>query len=191
MRLTIPDPRTVPDLMARGGAAAETIMGLVPRAVGLLDAAEDLIDRVDALVARIETTREAADVVVERTDAVVSDANALIVRTAGTVASVEPTVAKGEALLSMLGPPLETLQPTLEKLAETTSPAEVEAMVSLVDQLPHLVMVLDRDILPIMASLGSVAPDIHELLDVTRELNEMLAKVPGMGIVRRRAAEDD
>jgi hypothetical protein len=34
-----------------------------------------------------------------------------------------------------------------------------------------------------------VAPDLHDLLDVSRELNEMLAKLPGVGRVKRRINE--
>lgn len=193
MRLPIPDPRD----------AIEAVTGLLPRAVGLLDAAEQLLGRVDALIARIEDTRLAADAVIERTEqvvtdagatiertnGVVTDANAVIVRTAGTVASVEPTLERAEKLIDSFAPALEKLQPTLVTLADTTSPHEVEAMVGLVDQLPHLVTSLDKDVLPILQSLGSVSPDIHELLNLTRELNEMLAKVPGMGRVRRRGGD--
>ena len=61
-------------------------------------------------------------------------------------------------------------------------------MVGLVDTLPHLVKEMDEHILPILASLTSVAPDIHALLDTTQDLTAMLAKVPGMGRLRR---EDD
>ena len=41
------------------------------------------------------------------------------------------------------------------------------------------------DALPV----DSVAPDVHDLLDLTRELNVMLAKVPGMGRVKKRVDE--
>jgi len=37
-----------------------------------------------------------------------------------------------------------------------------------------------------MRTLTSVAPDLHELLDVSRDLNEMLAKVPGLSRLRNR-----
>ena len=49
----------------------------------------------------------------------------------------------------------------------------------LIDHLPDLTERVERDVLPVMATLGTVAPDIHDLLDVSRELNEMLAKLPG------------
>ena len=41
------------------------------------------------------------------------------------------------------------------------------------------------------AKRGSVAPDLHELLDVSRELNEILGKIPGIGRLKRRVEEED
>lgn len=191
MRLPLPGPSDAVELVARATASAETLASLLPRAVGLLDSADQLLGRVDALVERIEGTRQAADEVIERTDAVVTDANALIVRTAGTVGSVEPTVQRADQLLSSLAPSLEKLQPTLQTLADTTAENEVAALVDLVDHLPQLVKALDENVMPILESFDTVAPDIHELLDVTRELNEMIAKIPGMGIVRKRIDDED
>ena len=45
---------------------------------------------------------------------------------------------------------------------------------------------LRTDIIPILDSMGSVAPDVHDLLDVSRELNEMLGQIPGMSRMKRR-----
>jgi hypothetical protein len=35
-----------------------------------------------------------------------------------------------------------------------------------------------------------VAPDLHDLLETSRELNEMLAKLPGMGLIKKRVDEE-
>jgi hypothetical protein len=61
----------------------------------------------------------------------------------------------------------------------------------LIDHLPTVTLQVERDVLPVMASLGSVAPDLHELLDVSRELNEILGKIPGIGRLKRRVEEED
>ena len=37
-----------------------------------------------------------------------------------------------------------------------------------------------------MDSLSSVAPDLHDLLDVSKELNEMLGQIPGISRMKRR-----
>jgi hypothetical protein len=166
MRLpSVPGPRDVLALVERAGEALELALAAAPRLSKLLDDAERLLGTVDALVARIEVTR--------------SDAEELIGR-------AEAPVRRTTALVSALEPSLTKLQPTLERLAETTDPHEVDALVGLVDHLPMLVGRLERDILPILGTLTSVAPDLHDLLDVSRELNGMLAKIPGMGRIKQR-----
>jgi hypothetical protein len=35
-----------------------------------------------------------------------------------------------------------------------------------------------------------VGPDLHELLFVSRELNEMLGSLPGMGRIKKRVEEE-
>ena len=42
-----------------------------------------------------------------------------------------------------------------------------------------------------LTTLGSVAPDLHELLNVSRELNEILGKIPGVGRLKRRVEEEE
>jgi len=105
------------------------------------------------------------------------------------VSRTNDTVTRADTLLAGLEPSLTKLQPTLERLADSTHPQEVDAMVRLIDQLPVLAEQMERDLLPVMRTLGSVAPDLHDLLDVSRELNEMLAKLPGMGRIKKRVDE--
>jgi ABC-type transporter Mla subunit MlaD len=145
------------------------LLEVVPRVTSLVDRAEALLDEVQRLVRRIEATRQSAAGLVERFQ--------------------EPT-DRLEALLDRLEPPLTRLAPTLEQIAATTGPREVDALVELVDTLPKLVGHVEGDVLPMLTKLGSVAPDMHDLLEVSRELNEMIAKLPGMGRIRRRVDEE-
>lgn len=178
MRLpAVPGPRDVLSALERGGDQVEALLGAVPRALALLDQAERLLDGAQAAVGRVREVTEAANVVVVRASAVVDDAEVAVTRVNALTDSLEPT--------------LTTLQPTLEKLADTTSPAEVEALVKLVDTLPELTGRVESDVLPVLATLGSVAPDVHDLLTVARELNDMLAKIPGMGRLKRRIDEEE
>ena len=50
---------------------------------------------------------------------------------------------------------------------------------------------MEGDVLPVLTTLGTVAPDMHDLLTVARELNDMLAKVPGLGRIQRRIDEEE
>ena len=124
-----------------------------------------------------------------RVAALLVDVERLVVEVAALVNRIEGTRASVDELVARLEPPLTTLQPTLERLAETTAPHEVDALVALVDHLPRLVSQLETDVLPVLTTLGSVAPDLHDLLDTSRELNVMLAKMPGFGRVRRRVED--
>ena len=60
---------------------------------------------------------------------------------------------------------------------------------SLIDHLPLLVGKLETEVVPILETLSTVSPDLHDLLDTSRELNEMLAKLPGMGRIKARVEE--
>jgi hypothetical protein len=177
MRLPVPGPRDVLSALEKGGDHVEALLGAVPRALALLDDAERLVVRASAAIDRVREVTEAANVVVVRTSAVVDDAEVQVARVTGLVDELEPS--------------LTTLQPVLQTLADTTSPEEVAALVRLVDHLPQVTEQVEQDVLPVLSSLGSVAPDLHELLDVSRELNELLGKIPGIGRLKRKVEEED
>jgi hypothetical protein len=176
MRLPVPGPRDVLSALERGGDQVEALIGAVPRALALLDRAETLLDGASAAVGRVREVSEAANVVVVRAGAVVDEAEVAVVRVTTLTDSLEPSLTR--------------LQPTLETLADTTHPDEVAALVRLVDTLPELTTRVETDVLPVLATLGTVAPDVHDLLTVARELNDMLAKIPGMGRLKRRIDEE-
>lgn len=177
MRLPVPGPRDVISALERGGEQVEALLGAVPRVLALLDRAEQVLDDASDAVGRVRRVTDEAASVVARTKGLVD------------VAQVE--VARLTSLVDALEPSLTQLQPTLETLAVTTHPDEVKALVRLVDHLPELTQRLETDVLPVLTTLGSVAPDVHDLLTVARELNDMLAKVPGMARIKRRIDEEE
>jgi len=135
-----------------------------------------------ALVERTEVTRS-------RADELVADLVPTTQRAVALLAALEPTAERASALLESMEPSLLKLQPTLERLAETTDPREVDAMVATIDHLPLLAAKLETDVIPVLDTLTTVAPDLHDLLDVSKELNLMLGKLPGMGRVKKRVDE--
>ena len=161
----VPGPRDLLTVAERTGELVEQLIGALPRVMKLLDAAERIVADVQDLLVRLEETHGAADAL---------------------IASATATEARLVDLMDRLEPSLTALQPTLARLAETTDPREVDALVSLVDQLPALAEQVQRDVVPVMRTLSTVSPDLHDLLDTSRELNEMLAKLPGMGRIKRR-----
>lgn len=203
--MRLPDPRDLLTVAGTAPALLQEAVGAIPRLLRLLDATEQLLERADVLIAGIEQTRhaadtlvagvertrESADALVARTERTLDEANELIVRSAGTIGSVEPTARRASALVDVLEPSIRALQPTLQTLARTTGEHEVEAAVGLIDRLPHLAEAMETDLMPMLANLQSVAPDLHELLDVVTELNDLVSRIPGMSRLRRKAHEDE
>lgn len=190
MKLPVRGPRDLFGVLERGADQLEALLGVVPRVVALLDEAERLVARIGPILDRVEAVATAAAVEVAQVDGVVDEARLVVDRTSGVVGQAETLVSRLTPLLDSMEPSLVTLQPTLERLAETTHPAEVDALVSMVDHLPELARRLEADVLPVMGALGSVAPDLHDLLSVSRELNEIIGKVPGFGRIKRRVEEE-
>jgi len=176
-------------VVERAGDGLEQLFAAVPRLSALLVRAEGLVVDVGALVARIEATRAETDDVVRRTGATAAAADAAVAASDALVVAAERLVVRFDTLLASFEPSLTKLQPPLERLAETTDPAEVDALVSLVDNLPQLASQLERDLLPVLRTLGTVAPDLHDMLEASRELNGMLAQLPGMGRIKKKVEE--
>jgi ABC-type transporter Mla subunit MlaD len=181
--MRLPVPRDLLTVLERSTVSVEHLLNAVPRLVGLLDDADRLLQRAGRLLDDIDGTRRNADAVVARTDAVVTRADAALDQ-------VEPFNERLARLLDGLEPSLTRLQPVLERLADTTDPHEVDAMVQLIDQLPRVADKMEKDVLPILDSMNSVAPDLHDLLAVSRELNAMLAQVPGISRMKKRIDEE-
>jgi hypothetical protein len=113
----------------------------------------------------------------------------VIDRTEGVVGRAAALTRRIEPLLDTFQPTLDKLEPMLSRLAETTSPQEIDAIVKLIDALPSVVDKLDADILPVLDTLATVAPDLRDLLDASKELNQLIGSVPGLGRVKRNIEE--
>jgi hypothetical protein len=194
--MRLPGPRDLVAFVSLVERSSEQLVVLLPRTTELLGNAERLLRDGSALVDRIETTRLEAQALVERTEVTRDRADELVTglepttrRAVALLAALEPTAERAVALLESMEPSLLKLQPTLERLAETTDPREVDALVAMLDQLPLLAAKVETDVIPVLNTLTTVSPDLHDLLDVSRELNLMLAKLPGMGRVKRRVDE--
>lgn len=160
--MKLPGPSDLFRAAGQGYEAIEQTIALVPKAVELMTGASDLLRR----------------------------AGAVIDRTEALLAGAERTSARAAALVDSLEPSLTTLQPILQTLADTTSPDEVQAVVKAVDLLPELVERLATDIMPILNTMDTVSPDLRDLLLVSKELNEILGAIPGLGRAKRKFEEE-
>lgn len=163
--LAIPGPGDVLRLVGKAWQAAEQLVELVPRLVALLGQVEEIVRilrTIDDVELRIADAVDKALSIVDR---------------------IEPVVVE-------FAPTLRVLHPIAQRLVETTGPDDVEAVVRLVNDLPELVAKLHVDVLPVLTELGSVPDDLHELLVMSKELNEIVASVPGLSRMRQRAIRE-
>ncbi|QDY06884.1 hypothetical protein FJK98_06630 [Micromonospora sp. HM134] len=199
---------------ARAFAVLDGVEALLTRINGVVDRIEGTLDRTDRVLTDAEeAVREVAVISAAATTAitratdvadaaagvvagagqvsraagvVVAEAGAVADRAAGTVATAEGAAAVAAELLTAYEPALRRGAPMANRFVAELSHEELAAAIRLVDELPKLKEHLTSDVLPILATLDRVGPDLHDLLDVTRDLKLAVAGIPGLGMLRRR-----
>ncbi|MCG5436117.1 hypothetical protein [Micromonospora foliorum] len=205
---------TMAAVPARAFAVLDGVEALLARINGVVDRIETTLERTDqvltdaevavrevavisaAATTAIDTATEvatAAAVVVAEADrvsraagTVVAEADRVASRAAGTVGTATEAAATAAELLAAYEPALRRAAPMAGRFVEELSHEEITAAIHLIDELPKLREHLTADILPILATLDRVGPDLHDLLDVTRDLKLAVAGIPGLGMLRRR-----
>lgn len=179
-----------------GVRLVRTAAGLPQRVISLVEDAEDLLaqarqslasvetitSQAAASVARVSQMLDSTEAVVRRTDAITEDATE-------TLGAARTLTQDASAMITQVQPELTRVLPMLEKFADQLSPAEVDAAIQLVNELPVLTRSLREDILPILGTLDRVGPDINELLHVMDDVRKAVLGVPGFAFFKRRGQE--
>ncbi len=139
---------------------------------------EALLVSVERLVARISQ-------IAENADRVVVGAASVTVRAETLIEAVEQTSDIAQQLLELYEPIAVQLAPLAARFADDLSESEVTAAITLIDKLPELTERLTA-VLPILATLDSVSPEVHELLGVVKDLKQAIVGVPGFHFFRKR-----
>lgn len=179
MVLRVPRPSDVLNAAQTVAALPTDAIRLVSRIGTLLDDAEALLARTRRLLDGVERTVASVDDAAHRADAVIARADA--------------TTTSVQRLVEEYGPLAERAASLADRFVQELSEQEVRAAIKLIDQLPALTGHIEQDIMPILATLDRVGPDVHELLDVTRDLRQAILGLPGFEFFRRRGEdrEDD
>lgn len=208
----------VTDLVDLPGALGD-VLHLIGRADALLTRADSLVTRAEDLLARGETAVTSVEsmladgeAMLDRTAGVLADAEnavagttatvlaaqeisrgaASVVETAGSAADDAATLlARGEALVQPLEQVSVKALPAVTKVVDHLDPAEVDAMIGMMDRLPRLLGHLEDDILPLLGRLDQVGPDVHDILESVREMTVALAGLPGAGFFKRRGVRKE
>ncbi|MDG4823423.1 hypothetical protein O7635_16320 [Asanoa sp. WMMD1127] len=171
-------------VLERTRAVSTTATAQVERVTRVVTAAGLLVDEVQRLTA-------AAGGTVTDARAVITEAETVALKANGVVDKAEATAGTADELLGGYAPALRRGAPMAHRFVEQLSEDEVDAAIKLIDELPRFTKHMDEDILPILATLDRVGPDIHELLDVTRELRLAVKGIPGLRLLTKRGQELD
>lgn len=170
------------DAATQGPDLARRLVALLPRAANVLDAAERAIDRFDAVLDRLSSSEARLRVVIE--DVASSERTARAV-----IDDVSDLEQRARVALEGYGPVLENARQTVSYATERIGPAEVDAMVAYL-RYESTLRRIDEELLPAMARLHTVAPDLTELVAVSKGLNEIMGSLPGLGRVKKRVDEE-
>lgn len=193
----------VEELVGRVDVLVTRIEPLVGRVDGVADDAATLVTKVDGvaggaarLVDEVGGVADRAAGLVEKVDEVAGGAAGLVTQAGGVADRADGLVTRADGLASTAGGLLDTYRPVAERAAplarrfvEEFSEDELTAAIRMVDQLPALTQHLVSDIMPILATLDRVGPDVHELLDQLHEIRQAINGIPGFKLLRRRGEE--
>ncbi|MGB3772683.1 MAG: ribulose 1,5-bisphosphate carboxylase large subunit [Rhodococcus sp. (in: high G+C Gram-positive bacteria)] len=143
---------------------------------------DDLFVRIDEIMSAIEDVTDRAGGVIDKAAATTDDAGVVIVG-AGDASS------KALAMISELEPITERAIPLGRSFVENFSDEELRAAIKMVDHLPELLDRMDG-IMPILATLDTVSPEIHELLEVTKDVRKAVVGIPGFKFFRKRGEDE-
>lgn len=162
MALPIPRGLWPSDVFRWTVRTASTAISVPGRVLDLLSAAESVVARADDLA--------------RRTERVVGDAEESVTHAQRVTAAVEEQVAAARPLM---------------RFVEEFSVHEINAAIELVDELPRLTAHISDDVMPILATLDRVGPDIHELLAVAKDVRQAVLGIPGFDYLRRRGEDKE
>lgn len=166
-------------ISAAATAAIENATAVAGAAATVVADAEQVAAAAARVVAHAEAVAGAAGVVVGETEDIVG-------RAGRTAARADGIAATADELMSAYETTLRQGAPMAHRFVDQLTPEEIDAAIRLVDELPKLTEHLTSDVLPILAKLDRVGPDIHDLLEVTRDLKLAVAGIPGLAMLRRR-----
>jgi ABC-type transporter Mla subunit MlaD len=188
MALSLPRPSTLFDFaFATAGKAVGTAMAVASAPARLLR----LVDEAEVLVARVTAVVDTAERATSEAQAVTASAAVVAQESARTSAAAVVVLEQTARTARTVEELIIAYEPAARRFVEELSAEEVEAAIRMIDELPRLAHHLNADVLPILATLDRVGPDIHELLGVTRDVRQAILGIPGFGMLRRRGEEKD
>lgn len=164
---------------------------LVRKVNGTIDSVDGIVARAGTLVDRTANVVADAEKAVDEVRAITASASDVAERAGLVVTTAGHTANTANELIDMYEPLAKQAQPLAKRFVDELSPHEVEAAIKLVDELPVLTEHLISDILPILATLDKVGPEVHQLLEVTSDMRQAILGIPGFSFMRRRGEKKE
>lgn len=142
---------------------------------------DELFVRVEEVIGAIEKITDQANEVIAKVSATTDSAN-------GVIVGADQASSKALAMIAELEPITEKAIPLGRTFVDNFSEEEVQAAITMVDHLPELVMRMEA-IMPILATLDTVSPEIHELLEVTKDVRKAVIGIPGFKFFKNRGED--
>ena len=202
-------------VVRRVDATIDSAEGVVRRVDATIDSAEGVVRRVDATIDSAEGVVARVGATVDTADELVLDAGTLVERVVPLLdfadsalapvkpvveallvdAEFDPEVARRVAtrlteVLVWADKTVSLLEPIAGEVLQSVDPEEIKAVVKFIDHLPALGESLETDIMPVLASMDTVAPEVHQILEVAQQCLEAVAGIPGFQLLRRRGGEN-
>ncbi|MEH6380984.1 MAG: methyl-accepting chemotaxis protein, partial [Dietzia cercidiphylli] len=202
-------------IVGRVGSTVDSADGIVARIGATVDVADSVVLRVDstvdsadAVVVRVGSTVDTADGLVTSAGGLMDRIVPMVDFAESALAPVKPVV---EALLvdAELSPEtarrvatrltevlvwtdktIALLEPIADEILESVDSEEIKAVVQFIDHLPALGDSLENDVMPVLASLDTVAPEVHQILEVAQQCLEAVQGIPGFQLLRRRGGDN-
>ncbi|MBY6365859.1 ribulose 1,5-bisphosphate carboxylase large subunit [Rhodococcus corynebacterioides] len=178
MRLPVPSVGTALSLVR---ATVSWSMDTVALVAAMPSRIDDLFGRLDALLTSVEEITARAGEVIDAAARTTDDA-------AEVVVGAGDASARAQSMIAELQPIADRGIPLGRRFVDNFSEQELDASIRMVDQLPELMERMEA-IMPILATMDTVAPEIHQLLEVTKDVRKAVIGIPGFKFFRNRGEE--
>lgn len=186
----------IDELAARADQLVARVDAVASAAAHTVRVASEVTGDAAAVITRASSITDGAAAVITRASSITDGAASVVTGAEQITASASSVVLQaGDAtrsaaeLLRAIEPVTAQGMPLASTFVNELSEQEVAAAVRMVDQLPRLAEHLETDIMPVLATLDRVGPDMHELLNVVKDLRQAIDGVPGLAYFRRRGQQ--
>ncbi|GAA2596331.1 hypothetical protein GCM10010399_28630 [Dactylosporangium fulvum] len=175
-------------LTATAADLVDQVRTVTGTAAGIVDDARTITTTAGGIVEDARTLTAASAGVVEEARTITTTAAGIVDEAAQASAAAAAVVTQAARTAGTADELLSAYEPGLRRFVDNLSPEEIDAAIRMIDELPKLAHHLNTDVMPILATLDRVGPDIHELLGVTRDLRQAIVGIPGFAMLRRRGS---